>query len=75
MDMRMPELDGPATARAWHADSGSHPQVPIIALTANATEADRQRCLKAGMAGFITKPVQPETLVAQARRYMGEPAA
>lgn len=75
MDMRMPELDGPAAARAWHADPGSHPQVPIIALTANATEGDRQRCLKAGMAGFITKPVQPETLVAQARRYMGEPAA
>ncbi|MGA7802465.1 MAG: ATP-binding protein [Gammaproteobacteria bacterium] len=74
MDMRMPELDGPATTRAWRADPGSRPEVPIIALTASATERDRQRCLDAGMAGFITKPVQPETLIAQARRYVGEPA-
>lgn len=73
MDMRMPDMDGPTTARTWQAESHGRGDPPVIALTANATEQDRRRCLEAGMVGFITKPVRPQTLIGQARRYVGEP--
>ncbi|WP_295450669.1 response regulator [uncultured Thiodictyon sp.] len=61
MDMQMPELDGLAAARLIRAlPSGQ--TVPIIAMTANAFTEDRERCLAAGMNGFITKPVDPVVL-------------
>ena len=60
IDQRMPEMDGPDVARAARtAGVGT----PLIALTANATEADRTLCLDAGMDEFLTKPVDPDVLV------------
>lgn len=59
LDMRMPELDGPGVARAVR---GERLNIPLVALTANATEADRQACLAAGMDDFLAKPVNPEAL-------------
>jgi len=59
IDLRMPEMDGPAVARAAR-DAGI--QIPMIALTANTSEADRRACLEAGMNAFLTKPVDPQTL-------------
>jgi CheY-like chemotaxis protein len=59
MDLQMPELDGYAATqeiRAWEAQNSS-PRIPIIALTADAFEEIHQRCLSAGMDGFLTKPV------------------
>ncbi len=78
MDMHMPELDGlDATGAIRNAEAdGVH--VPIIALTANAMETDRERCIAAGMNGHIAKPMKPEALVAAIREWCardGEEAA
>ena len=62
MDLEMPELDGlEATARI-RRQQGEASQVPIVAMTAHALPADRQRCLEAGMNAFLSKPVRSEEL-------------
>jgi PAS domain S-box-containing protein len=65
MDVEMPELDGLEATRIIrdpNSDVRNH-QVPIIAMTAAAMEGDRERCLEAGMNGYISKPVSPYDLV------------
>jgi PAS domain S-box-containing protein len=61
MDMRMPGLDGLEATRRIRA-MDAHRTTPIIAMTANAFEDDRQACLDAGMNDFVAKPVEPNTL-------------
>jgi len=62
MDCRMPELDGyQATTRIRESSEHYH-DVPIIALTASALDADRQRCAEAGMDDFVSKPVDLQLL-------------
>jgi signal transduction histidine kinase/DNA-binding response OmpR family regulator len=63
MDVQMPEMDGletTASIRAREREQGGH--VPIVAMTAHAMESDRERCLQAGMDGYLTKPVRPREL-------------
>src|ERR1035438_5886281 len=64
MDCQMPELDGyEATARI-RSLPGSAALVPIIGVTANAFAEDRDRCLRAGMNGYVAKPLNRATLMA-----------
>jgi signal transduction histidine kinase/DNA-binding response OmpR family regulator len=62
MDVQMPVMDGIEATRRIRTLS-SHPTVPILAMTANAGQDDRQRCLMAGMNDVIGKPIVPERLI------------
>lgn len=71
MDVQMPEMDGP-TATQWIRASGlDWADLPIVALTANALEGDRERYLAAGMSDYVTKPVQIEQLADVILRHTG----
>ncbi|MDO9453001.1 MAG: response regulator [Stagnimonas sp.] len=68
MDMQMPEMDGLSATRAIRADVAiAH--LPIIAMTANAMQADRQACEDAGMDDFISKPFKPAELLRQLKKW------
>ncbi len=64
MDVQMPEMDGfEATRIIRNPDSGvGQHDIPIVALTAHAMEGFREKCFKAGMDGYISKPIKPEDL-------------
>jgi CheY-like chemotaxis protein len=65
MDLQMPVMDGYTATekiRAWET-SQARPRLPILALTADAFEEDRQHCLAVGMDGFLTKPIAKQALL------------
>jgi CheY-like chemotaxis protein/HPt (histidine-containing phosphotransfer) domain-containing protein len=69
MDVQMPEMDGLAATRALRADPSLR-DLPIIAMTANAMQADLDACLEAGMNDRITKPIERKALVQTLRRWL-----
>jgi signal transduction histidine kinase/DNA-binding response OmpR family regulator len=76
MDLHMPQMDGFAATRAIRAlPSAACSTVPIVALTADAFEETRNRCVVTGMNGFLGKPVSPQELATVLRRLYGTPAA
>ncbi len=73
MDCQMPEMDGFAATREIRRLQSLAPSaraVPIIALTANIMEGDRERCRQAGMNDFLGKPVEPALLYATVIRWL-----
>jgi two-component system sensor histidine kinase/response regulator len=63
MDIEMPEMDGlEATAAIRLSECDSEAHLPIIAMTAHAIKGFRERCMEAGMDGYISKPIQPAEL-------------
>ena len=69
MDMQMPVMDGIAATRAIRAAGDWRALVPIIAMTASASETDRSLCRDAGMSGFEAKPISSAKLAALIRAY------
>ncbi len=69
LDIQLPTMDGYAVARALRNDP-SLAAVPIVAVTSYAMPGDRERSLAAGCDGYIEKPIDPETFVAQVTRYL-----
>ncbi|MFW5698999.1 MAG: response regulator, partial [Planctomycetota bacterium] len=72
MDCQMPDMDGYAATRHVRdpASAVRNHRVPIIALTANALEGDRERCLDAGMDDHIGKPIRLEDLATALTRWI-----
>jgi CheY-like chemotaxis protein len=74
MDLMMPEVDGvEATLRIRELEEPGAPRVPIVALTASAFREDIERCRKAGMDGFLSKPFVRQSLVDEVARVLTTP--
>ncbi|HVV38494.1 MAG TPA: response regulator [Acidimicrobiales bacterium] len=69
MDCQMPEMDGYTTTEVIRKNEGSTRHTPVIAMTAGATEIDRERCLAAGMDDYLAKPVKTEHIDAALRKW------
>jgi signal transduction histidine kinase/DNA-binding response OmpR family regulator/HPt (histidine-containing phosphotransfer) domain-containing protein len=74
MDVQMPVLDGYQATQILRS-SPAMQNVPVIALTANASSEDREKCLKAGMNDYLHKPVEPDTLRQKLSLWVKHPDA
>ena len=69
MDIKMPVMDG---LEATKVIKGKHPDLPVVALTANAFDSDRQLAMDAGCDDFLSKPVSSEACLETIKRFVGE---
>jgi len=69
LDIQLPDIDGYAVARELKSNPALA-DVPIVAVTSYAMAGDREKCLDAGCVGYITKPINPETFVAEMEKYL-----
>ena len=74
MDVQMPVMDGLEATRRIRLNP-KWQKLPILAMTAHAMNGDRERCLSAGMNGYISKPVHPAHLLSVMDEYMSDPEA
>jgi PAS domain S-box-containing protein len=76
MDCQMPEMDGYAASKAIRQAERAENRVrrPIIAMTANAMQGDRERCIAAGMDDYISKPIEQKKLVEILSEWGAQPA-
>ena len=75
MDVHMPEMDGPTATQTIRKLTTPFAQIPIIALTANAMQGDREKYLDAGMDDYVTKPINPRLLLAAIAKLTGADAS
>jgi two-component system cell cycle response regulator DivK len=74
LDIQLPGMDGYAVARALRADASLR-DIPIVAVTSYAMPGDRERALEAGCTGYLEKPIDPETFVADVQRAIAPPTS
>ena len=72
LDIQLPGMDGHAVARALRADP-AQAAVPLVAVTSYAMAGDREEILAAGCEGYLEKPINPATFVADVSRYLRGP--
>ena len=71
MDVSIPVMDGWQATATLKADPATA-RIPVIALTAHALPADRERAQEVGCDGYLAKPVEPRRVLAEVRRFLGE---
>jgi CheY-like chemotaxis protein len=69
MDIQLPGIDGLETTKRIR-ESEADGEIPIIALTSYAMAGDRKKALKAGCTGYIEKPINPETFIAEIKKHL-----
>lgn len=69
LDIQLPTMDGYAVARQLRANPELD-KIPIVAVTSYAMPGDREKALEAGCNGYIEKPINPETFVAEVSSYI-----
>ena len=70
MDCQMPVMDGLTATRELRKMGDVGKRIPVIALTANAQDSDREACMKAGMNDFVSKPFKPQDLYAAIQKHL-----